>query len=181
LPEPIPPSELLVVPLNPGMDLTSFDCQDEDLNEFLKKDSFLYQKNGIAQTYVCQYSNQPVGFFSLCSDAIKLSDSEEVDEFGVDKTHPDYPAIKIARLATATSYKGRKIGRFMVKYVVGMALEFSKKIGCRFITVDSMPNSVEFYKRLNFVKNLKDGSGKMESMRFDLIEPPTSTEAPTLT
>ncbi|HIH19734.1 TPA: GNAT family N-acetyltransferase [Candidatus Micrarchaeota archaeon] len=159
------------------MDLGAFDCQDEDLNEFLKKDAFSYQKNGIAQTYVCQYSNQPVGFFSLCSDAIKLSDLEEIAEFGVDKTHQDYPAIKIARLATSASYKGRHIGMFMVKYVIGMALEFSKKIGCRFVTVDSMPNSVEFYQRLNFIKNLKDHSGKMESMRFDLIEPPTSSVA----
>ena len=172
LTDDIPASELLIVPLNPGMNLSSFDCRDQDLNEFLKEDAFLYQKNGMAQTYVCQYANQPVGFFSLCCDAIKLSSTEKEEEFGMDKQHKDFPAVKIARLATSASHKKRRIGTIMVKYIIGMALEFSKKIGCRFITVDAYPNSVDFYMRLKFIKNLKDGSGKNVSMRLDLIEPP---------
>ena len=166
----LPYSELLVVPLNLGIDLSSFDCRDADLNDFLKRDAFAYQKSTLAQTYVCLYANSPVGFFSVCADAINLSKIEKKTEFGLDKPHKDFPAIKIARLATANAYAGRHVGTFMVQYAVGMALEFSKKIGCRFVTVDALPNSVKFYEGLNFIRNLEDVSGKNVSMRLDLID-----------
>ncbi|MFH0835641.1 MAG: GNAT family N-acetyltransferase [Candidatus Micrarchaeota archaeon] len=161
---------LSVVNLSKRFGLESFDCGDEDLNEFLKRDSFSHEDKGIARTYVCLQENHAIGFFSACADAIRLSVEEARSEFGKPKTYRDYPAVKIARLAVSKKHQNRGIGSFLVKLVVGKAVELSKSIGCRFVTVDAYPKQAGFYKKLGFVENLEDASGENVSMRFDLFE-----------
>jgi len=101
-------------------------------------------------------------------DAIKLSSTEREEEFGKPKQYPDYPAIKIARLAVSKNVQNRGIGTFMVKIVIGKAIEISKSIGCRFVTVDAYPKQAGFYARLDFITNTHDKSGDNVSMRYDL-------------
>lgn len=154
--------------MNKGLDLSSFDCADSDLNDFLKKDALAHEEKNIVKTYVCLYRNNPIGFFSVCMDAIKLSSTEREEEFGKPKQYPDYPAIKIARLAVSKNVQNRGIGTFMVKIVIGKAIEISKSIGCRFVTVDAYPKQAGFYARLDFITNTHDKSGDNVSMRYDL-------------
>lgn len=169
-PEQILESQITVAPLNRGINLDSFDCGDGDLNDFLKKDSFSYSEKGIARTYVCLFQNQPVGFFSICADAIRLSVEERNSEFGKQKAHPDYPALKIARLAVSKNFQKRGIGAYMVKLVIGKAFGISEQIGCRFVTVDAYAKNESFYRKLGFLNNQEDRSGQNISMRFDLID-----------
>lgn len=49
-----------------------------------------------------------------------------------------YPALKVARLATDARCEKMGIGKYMVYAFISM-------VGCRYITVDSKPESVEFY------------------------------------
>ncbi len=169
--EVIPSEQLNIVPLNRGIDLSGFDCKDGDLNDFLKNDAFAYEQKNLVKTYVCLFQNKPVGFFSACTDAIRLSPDERRGEFGKDKTHPDYPAVKIARLAVSCDFQKRGVGRLMVRLVVGKGSDLSKTIGCRFVTVDAYPQQAEFYERMGFMRNLADRSGDNISMRLDLIQP----------
>lgn len=166
----ISPQELTIVGLNRGLNLDSFDCDDADLNDFLKNDAFSHEEKNIVKTYVCLYQNNPVAFFSVCTDAIKLSKTEREEEFGQPKTYPDYPAIKIARLAVAKDFQRRGMGSFMVNIVIGKGIELSKSIGCRFVTVDAYQKQADFYKKMGFVQNLEDRSGDNVSMRFDIQE-----------
>lgn len=41
----------------------NFDCGDDDLNEFLLKDSFDNIKNKLSIIYLCYYQKELVGFF----------------------------------------------------------------------------------------------------------------------
>ena len=167
----IPSYDLTASRLNCGMSLGAFDCGDEDLNSFLKEDALAYQEKALVNTYVCFHKNAPVGFYSVCSDAIKLDESEKLQAFGSKKPHRDYPAVKIARLGVAMGGQNRGVGTFMVKLAIGQAISVSKEIGCRFVTVDAYPKDkvLAFYSKLGFTKNSADKSGSNVSMRLDLI------------
>ncbi len=165
----LPLEELTIVLLKKGIAVDEFNCGDDDLNDFLKTDAFAYGDNELAQTYVALYQNTPVAFVSLCTDAIKLSKEEMEQEFGKEKPHPDYPAMKIARLAVAEAYKSSDVGTAMVKYAVGRAIEISESIGCRFVTTDAYESKAGFYEKCNFIRNQKDSSGQNVSMRLDLL------------
>ncbi len=167
--ECIPSDEMTIVPLNRGVSLDEFDCGDADLNEFLKKDSFAYSEKAIAKTYVALYRNNPVGFFSICTDAIRLSADEKLDELGVEKPHADYPALKIARLGVQKEHQKCDVGSFLVKNVIGKAIALSEVVGCRFVTVDAYPKSLGFYKKCNFIENQAETGRLNTSMRLDLI------------
>ena len=164
-----PLNDIVIVPLNKGTDLEPFDCKDADLNEFLRKDAFTYEKQQLAKTYIALHENKPIGFFSICTDAIRLSHEERQNEFGVDKPHPDYPAIKIARLAVDCRVARQGVGTHLVKKGVGKAIEISKEVACRFVTVDAYPNMEKFYLSCGFIRNTADGGGHNVSMRLDLI------------
>lgn len=163
--------ELAIVPLNKGLRIENFDCGDCDLNEFIRHDSFAYDEKMLAKTYVVISKGEIAGFFSICTDAIRMSKEERLEEFGIAKPHPDYPSIKIARLAVAIGRKGQGIGTFMAMHAIGKAIEISKEAGCRYVTVDAYPEQASFYgQKCGFVRNLGELGGKNISMRYDLID-----------
>ena len=55
-----------------------FDCGDEDLNEFLLKDSFENIKNNLCTIFLCIYEEDVIGFFSLSADSIKINDELKI-------------------------------------------------------------------------------------------------------
>lgn len=59
-------------------------------------------------------------------------------------------------------------------FAVDMALALSADVGCRLLTVDAYPQSMQFYERLGFTRNkAKDRpDGKPISMRLDLRADP---------
>ena len=173
-PQLIPIDELSITQLTNGQNVTGFCCEDKELENFLLQDALAHQKNMVATTYLCLFQLKPVGYFSICTDAISLDETEKQSSFGKDKPYRDYPALKIARLATHKDYQKRGIGTYMVKLAIGKALSLSTEMGCRFVTVDAYPKSYPFYKKFNFIDNLADKKKRHEpddtiSIRLDLI------------
>ena len=80
----------------------NFDCGDEDLNEFLLKDSFENIKNNLCTIFLCIYEEDVIGFFSLSADSIKINDELKIQ-------YPQYPAIKIGILAVLREQKEMKL------------------------------------------------------------------------
>ncbi len=164
-------NNLDIVKLSSGFDLSNFDCGDNDLDSFLKDDALLYQNGSLAVTYICLYKNQIVGYFSLCSDAIRLEVEEKEAMPEPKRRLGEYPAIKVARLAVHKDFRKLGIGTFLVKAALGkIAGAIIKEIGCRFVTVDAYEQAIEFYKRLGFIQNLSKKRKTGLSMRYDLID-----------
>ena len=80
-----------------------FDCGDDDLNEFLLKDSLINIDNSLSKIYSCLYENNVVAFLSLSADSIKINEKLEVE-------YRTYPAIKIGRLAVHKDFQRMHIG-----------------------------------------------------------------------
>ncbi len=162
--------------LNPNDLRPKFDCADEDLNEFFVKDSIEICKQLLAVTYAVEQNSQLVAFFSISNDSIK---KETVGRSAFKrvtnlvphcKRYSSLPAVKIGRLATASSEQSKGIGSEILNFMKGWFTE-GNKTGCRFIIVDANNNhaTIKFYEKNGFsFLSQKDESEKTRLLYFDL-------------
>ncbi|WP_295723643.1 N-acetyltransferase [uncultured Methanobrevibacter sp.] len=68
--------------------------------------------------------------------------------------YPQYPAIKIGRLAVSKEFQNQHIGSLMIDWVVGFCRNLGNEIGIRFVSVDAYNNTktVNFYNHNQFVE-----------------------------
>lgn len=137
--------------LESDTDLSGFECENQDLNEFLHEDAIRYQKDRLAVTRLIYFQDSFVGYFTLVSDSIEVGAIHSGDGT-TEYPYKRYPAMKIARLATDNRYQRRGVGRAMLLKTMQIAIDLSQYVGVRIITVDSKPNSVEFYEKFGFRK-----------------------------
>ncbi|MDO5479475.1 MAG: hypothetical protein Q4G23_09985 [Clostridia bacterium] len=64
--------------------------------------------------------------------------------------YPEYPAVKIGRLAIDEKYKGIGLGNDILDTICIMIKKMSKKLGISFITVDAYCTSHKFYLKNEF-------------------------------
>lgn len=164
--------ELQNVPLNKRFNLTSFESANADLNDFLKNDALVDQEWMVSKTYLCCWKKSIAGYITLVTDTLEVKVVDEKD--GI-KGYPyhKYPCVRIARLAVDKTFERRGIGRFLMLAAIGMAIDVSSKIGCRYITVDSKPESVGFYEKHGFklIDKYKDSDfPKMYLNMYSIIE-----------
>lgn len=142
--------ELEVKELTSPDQLSGFECSDPDLDDYLHNAALNAFYEGTSKTHLVYYNSSLVGFFSLATDIIKDDHLIEEDVKPGFDPH-NYPAIKIARLATHKDWGGRGIGPFMVKQSMAIAIVISRRYaGCRFITVDAYKERVTFYQKYGF-------------------------------
>lgn len=169
-------SKIKIAKLSEIYDLKKFDCGDEDINEFLKEDALLYQKEKIATTTLFIYEDNILGFCSLASDAVKLERKTEDEKIRQElgRGYAEYPALKLARFGRDKQFRKMGVGGFILNYVVGKSISLNDDIAVRFVTLDSYTNKVEYYKNHGFVENLhkhyQERRQRTEtvSMRLDL-------------
>jgi GNAT superfamily N-acetyltransferase len=85
--------------------------------------------------------------------------------------YKDFPAIKVARLAVDSAMQGQGIGPQLLDFVIGFAADNVMPFtGCRFLIVDSKPESVSFYERKGFSKIGAESGGEqtLTPMYLDL-------------
>lgn len=173
-PIPIDASQISVVELSEIYGLSKFDCGDQDINEFIKQEALVHQKESIAQTFLFIYKDQILGFCSLAADAIYLDQEEKVNaipNIGHMKHYSQYPAVKLARFGRDSKYRGQQIGsELILKWVVAHVR--SLKVAVRFLTLDAYPHRMGYYENAGFLKNqhkhYKRKEGQNISMRLDL-------------
>lgn len=125
----------------------NFDCGDEDLNEFLLKDSFDNINNKLSIIFLCYFQKELVGFFTLSADSIKINNKLKIN-------YRTYPAVKIGRFAVSKDYQNQSIGSLMINWIIGFCRYLSNYVGIRFLSVDAYNNekTIRFYENNLFVK-----------------------------
>lgn len=149
----------------------NFDCGDGDLNEFLQEDALRYCEGRIAVSYILMEDNRAVGFFCLSNDAVEIKgrDKRRLKKEG--KAQKTYPSIKIGRFGVDKTMQHRGVGSYMIETVIGMALEHSRRIGCRYITVDAYNRGdvLAFYQKNRFRILHKEKDKPNTLMHLDLL------------
>ncbi len=149
----VDPSKLEPRKLTLESNLIGFDCGDNDLIDFLLHDALEYQENYLAHTTLLYFDGKLIGYYTLACDAIRL-DVIEKKTFKKQKNIYSYPAIKLARIAFIKEYQNQGCGSFILNVIVGFVHNLNKQgSGCRFITVDAYPKSMDFYIKKGFVHN----------------------------
>ena len=100
--------------------IKSFDCGDEDLNDFILNNADAYHKARLTETYVYEHilNGNVIAYFSLANDRISIDDFDNNTEFNRFRRHRfknekrirNYPAVKICRLGIDNGFKGFSIG-----------------------------------------------------------------------
>ncbi len=164
--------------LNVGDTVSDFDCNDEDLNDFLLNEANLYRNALLSVTYVVEdkKSKSVLAYFSLSNDKVSLSDFESKTEFNRFRKHKfvnekrlrSYPAIKIGRLAISKKAQHQSIGTYLLEFIEDYFM-IDNKSGCRFVTVDAYVNAIPFYIKNNYqFLNNDDEDKRTRLMYFDL-------------
>lgn len=164
--------------LNIGDVIISFDCNDEDLNDFILNEANLYRETLLSVTYVVEdkKTKEVLAYFSLSNDKISISDFDSSTEFNrfrkqkfVNKKRlRSYPAIKIGRLAIAKNAQHQSIGTYLLEFIEDY-FTVDNKSGCRFVPVDAYVDAIPFYIKNNYqFLNNDDEDKRTRIMFFDL-------------
>jgi GNAT superfamily N-acetyltransferase len=140
---------LYIEKLNDNHQLSSFDCGEKPLNDFLQRYALQNQKAGSAQTYVVLDQQEVVGFYSLTVGEVQHEDSPERVKKGLAR-YP-IPVVLLARLAVDQRFTRRGIGKGLLKDALRRTANAADIIGIRAILVHAK-NEVahNFYKYHGF-------------------------------
>lgn len=162
----IPDSELIIKSLDENLNLTSFFCNNSELNEFLKDDALRYQDYLISRTSLCFWKNELVGYFTLTTATIQVKDVINKDDYK--NKYRYFPAMKIARLAVDSRFEKRGIGKHMLFAAIGKVWSIRESVACRYILVDSKIDSIGFYEKNGFRKIENQNKKDFIPLYFDL-------------
>lgn len=134
-------------------DVSAFNCDEDDelgCNDFLHKEeeAKLFQKERQGITYLFLYNNRIIGYATLAMSSIQARK--------IDKRYREpvslkiYPSLLIGRLAVDNEWRDKKIGTCICKWCIGLAIELSEKVGCRYVTAETNEKKVGFYLKCGF-------------------------------
>lgn len=105
----------------------SFDCGDDDLNDFIMNRANEYDKTKLAVTYILEHkdSGKIIGYFSLANDKISIDDFNNNNEFNRFRKHRfknekrirSYPSVKICRLGIDNSFHSNGLGTKLINFI----------------------------------------------------------------
>jgi GNAT superfamily N-acetyltransferase len=155
----------------------SFDCGDQDLNEFFAVDSIKSGIELLSVTYVVQVGSEIAAFFSLSNDSIRKDLLEKsiwrklTGFIPFQKRYSTLPAVKIGRFATSIKFQGDGLGTEILNFLKHWFTD-GNKTGCRFIIVDvyNKEKTIKFYDKNGFSFLFSsDKDDKTRLMVFDLM------------
>ena len=153
--------EVSILLLTEGYPIKPFDCEDEDLNDFLFNEATPYQKELLATTFVMENDEQTLGYYSLLNDSLQLREDMFASKsqfrkflrelMPYPKRHlKTIPALKIGRLAIDKTFKGKGLGSVIMANIISKCIKMNEEQACRLITVDAYKQAVPFYQKMGF-------------------------------
>ncbi len=131
----------------------SFDCGQVALNQFLQRHAFNHQRANSAQTYVCCGGGVVLGFYSLTVGSVDHASAPERDAKGLAR-HP-VPVMILVRLAVDHSFKGKGLGRALLKDALLRTLLAADIAGIQAVLVHAKDDEAQhWYRKFDF----KDGA-----------------------
>jgi GNAT superfamily N-acetyltransferase len=110
-----------------------FDCDQPDLNQFLRRYALVNQKADSAQTYVCCKDGEVSGFYSLTVGSVEHEEAPHRVVKGLAR-YP-IPVMILARLAVDKAHQGKGLGRALLKDALLRTLQASDIAGIRTLIV----------------------------------------------
>lgn len=113
--------------------VSSFDCCQAALNQFLQRFAMINQKANSSQTYVCCKDGAVVGFYSLAVGSVEPASASSRAVKGLAR-HP-VPVMILARLAVAKSHQGVGLGTTLLRDAILRTMQAATIAGIRAMLV----------------------------------------------
>ena len=135
--------------------IDTFDCGQEDLNQWLRKHALQNQGAGAAQTYVGLVGNVVVGYYSLAVGQIEYNDAPERLRKGLAR-HP-VPIMLLARLAVDNNWQKKCVGRALLRDAVLRTMQAADIAGIRALAVHAKDEQARrYYEQFDFAASPAD-------------------------
>jgi GNAT superfamily N-acetyltransferase len=138
-------------PLARDDDRGGFSCGQADLDRFFEHYAGQNQfKLHLAVTYVAVVEARIVGFATVAASSLERA---SIPGSRMRRRLPGYPlpVLRLARLGVDTRVQGLGIGKALLGYVLGLAVEQRDRLGCVGVVTDAKPEALSFYESLGFV------------------------------
>lgn len=138
-----------------------FDCENEILNNYLRRQAGQDVRRDLSACYVLADENDKViGYYTLSSNSIERSDFPEELARKLPKSYIELPTILLGRLAIDKNQKSKGWGEYLLTAALNQCLNLAERLGTLAVMVDPIDKRAEsFYARYGFIK-LPD-SGRM--------------------
>lgn len=140
-------------------DLSKFKCDFEDelhCDESIHKEeeAKLYQKEQHGVTHLFFYEDTMVGFVTLAMSSMLAKRIERKHRGQVTLTF--YPSLLVGRLAVDNEWRKRGLGEYLCNWSVGVAIDMSSRVGCRYVILQTMEGKrVQYYGDRGFQEGQK--------------------------
>ncbi|MSP02380.1 MAG: GNAT family N-acetyltransferase [Acetobacteraceae bacterium] len=125
-------------PLGRPHDRDAFDCEDDDLNTYLKRYARQNHASGGAKCFVAVPGDTPsriLGFYTLSPASIEFSRAPSVVTRGLGRY--DLPVYRLGRLAVDRSAKGRGLGGRLLWRALERCLAVAAEAGGVALLIDA--------------------------------------------
>ena len=142
----------IVEPLGAQHNRDAFDCEENSLNEFLKKYARQNDEKGLGRTFVAVKPGDPaiIGYYTIASGAVSFDT--------VPEKLPRYPipVAHLGRLAVDKQAKGQGVGAFLLIDALRRIAQVADQMGIYAVEVYALNESAkQFYLKYGFT-TLKD-------------------------
>ena len=136
---------------------TQFDCEDSNLNIFLKKYALQNDKNHSSKTYVStdKKTKNIIGYYTIAYGSVSYTKATEE----VKKNMPKYPipVMILARLAVDKSHKNKGLGAGLLKDAICRTMQAAEIAGLRAIVAHAKDDKAKsFYIHHGFKASYLD-------------------------
>jgi len=123
--------DLFIIEIEDDIELSSFCCESEDLNDFLHEKALINEENLLSKIYLYynRITKKVVGFITLSNYMLRLADSKK---FGIQKV----PAALLGRIAIDNEYREHNLGKDLIAFVRERCNYIKNYIGCRLLVVE---------------------------------------------
>ena len=150
-------------PLRSTHDVSSFDCGNAALDEWLKKRAVSNEDTGASRTYVVCAAARVVGYYALANGSITSASA-----IGrIRRNMPDpIPVMVLGRLAVDRAWQKRHLGRGLLRDAVLRTMQAAEIAGIRAVLVHAISDDAKaFYERAGFVESPLDPMTLMVTIR----------------
>lgn len=152
--------------LDETVNINEFDCEEQELNLFLKNLALLYQQRHFGVTVICSNNEGAiVGYYTLCPACLQREGLPE--KFLTGPRPNPIPAFRICRLAIDKKYKGQGFGKVLLVHVLKKCLEQAKQIGGSIVIIDAKHEQAKhFYEHFGFIPLLNNPLVLIQTIKF---------------
>ena len=161
----------------------NFNCNEDDITNFLFEDAKDYQREKMANTFLFVDNNNDIAAYFCISNDCLIDRGEEkgFTNTTFNRLHrkinlpnakriKQYPAIKVGRLGVDLKYQGTGVAYQLMDFIKGFSI-LDHKPACRLLLLDALnkERQIAYYQKNGFAFLLdSDTESKNRIMYFDL-------------